>query len=96
MTTPAPDSPLALDLSREERWVAHHAVLARVERDIDADNDPSEARDLLVKLEDDDSDYDADELRLMRDCLEAYLTDAPDCDVDPGRSALDSVELALD
>ena len=95
MTTPAPDSPIALDLSREERWVAHHAVLARVERDLDADDDPSEARELLRKLEEEDADYDADELRLMRDCLDSYLEDAPDRDAEPGRSALDSVELVL-
>ena len=96
MTTPAPDNPLALDLSREERWVAHTAVLARVERDLDADEDPAEARSLLAKLEQDDADYDAAELRVVRDCIETYLEDAPDRDVEPGRGALDSVELVLD
>ena len=95
MTTPAPDSPIALDLSREERWVAHHAVLARVEEILDTNDDANDARALLRKLEDGDSDYDAAELRLLEDCLETYLRDAPSRDRTPGEKALDSVEVAL-
>ena len=94
MTTPAPNS-IALDLSREERWVAHHAVLARVEETLDTDDDPTDARTLLRKLEDDDADYDAAELRLLATCLETYLRDAPSRDRTPGETALDSVERAL-
>jgi len=94
MTTPAPN-PIALDLSREERWVAHHAVLARVEEILDTNDDPSDARELLRKLEDGDADYDAAELRLLESCLETYLRDAPGRDRTPGENALDSVETAL-
>lgn len=94
MTTPAPN-PIALDLSREERWVAHHAVLARVDELLDSDDDPNDARQLLRKLEDSGADYDAAELRLLESCLETYLHDAPRRDRTPGQQALDSVEAAL-
>ncbi|WP_101295233.1 DUF7853 family protein [Halegenticoccus soli] len=92
--TASAHNPAALDLTREEAWVVHAAVLAAIERELDDGNDAPDELALLRALEADDG-FEPDQLRLLRRILSQYLTDAPDRDDEPGRSVLDDIELAL-
>jgi len=95
MTTPTPDGSVALDLSREERWVAHHATLDRIEEEVEEGRDAEAERTLLSKLESGDADYGPAELRLLRLAVDAYIDGAADRDVVSGRAVLASIDGAL-
>ncbi|ELZ87341.1 hypothetical protein C453_03284 [Haloferax elongans ATCC BAA-1513] len=94
MTTSAQDRPTALDLSREESWVVHAALLAAIERALEADEEPTLPVDLLARIEAGDEDFDSDELDYLVEALRAYRDDAPDRDRHHVTHVLDHIESA--
>ncbi|WP_416838368.1 hypothetical protein [Haloferax sp. DFSO52] len=94
MTTSAQDRPAALDLSREESWVVHAALLEAIERAVDADEDPRPATDLLTRVEEGDEDFDSAELDYLVDSLRAYRGIAPTRDQHFISLVLDHIEAA--
>ncbi|KAB1197521.1 MULTISPECIES: hypothetical protein [Haloferax] len=94
MTTSAQDRPAALDLSREESWVVHAALLEAIERAVDADDDPTPAPDLLARVEAADEDFDSAELDYLVDSLRAYRGIAPTRDQHHISHVLDHIEAA--
>jgi len=95
MTPPAHGRSTALDLSREEAWIAHVALLRAAEKAVD-DGAESPAELELVRRIEDVTPFDEEGLTLLREALVSYLTDAPLRDRAPGRAALRSVDAALD
>jgi hypothetical protein len=80
--------PDGVDLSREEAWVLHAAVLDHVERTVAADRSPDRAMDVLERVEACDP-LDPTDRSLARDALVTYLDDdAPERDRAPGREIL--------
>lgn len=94
MTTSAQDRPAALDLSREEAWVVHAALLEAIERAVDADEDPNPAPDLLARVEAGEEDFDSAELDYIVDSLRAYRGIAPTRDQHYISHVLDHIEAA--
>lgn len=86
------DHCVALDCSRAEAWVIHAALLDRIERETDADNDIDREMSLLRAIERGDYAFDASDLRLLQNALSTYLADAPDRDRTPGQSVLDQID----
>ena len=95
MTPPAHRRSTALDLSREEAWVAHVALLQAAEKAVD-DGAESPAELGLVRRLEDGIPFNEEGLTLLREALVSYLRDAPLRDRAPGRAALRSVDAALD
>ena len=94
MTETAHGNPVPLDLSPEEAWVVHAAVLAALER---AAEDGEDARCTVGLLETVEGDraFTPDELRSLRKVLRTYFTDAPDRDRETTVSVLETVDAAL-
>jgi len=82
--------PDGLDLSREEAWVLHAAVLDHVERLVTADRSPDRAMAILDRVEACEP-LDSTDRELVRDALAAYLDDAPERD----RTAVQEMLAAL-
>jgi hypothetical protein len=91
MTESAHGQPVPLDLTLEERWVAHAAVLRALEAE--DDNDWCDVR-LLETVERSD-EFTPDELRALRTALTRYLVDAPPRDREPVESILDTLDAVL-
>jgi hypothetical protein len=90
-------APTELNFTREQSWVAHVAVLARLERALAGGDGPEayRARALLATIEADDGRYAPGEVTALAAALETYLEDdPPDRDLDPGWSALRRVDSA--
>lgn len=90
MVEPVENRWRTLAFAREEAWVVHVALLARVRRaveDGDADDSYPEL-EALEALEDGRERFSPHEVSVIRSALEAYLTAAPPRDVAPGRAAL--------
>lgn len=85
----------ALDLTREEAWVVHAAVLATVERAIEhGDEPPAHALEVLSDVESGAVCLGDSGLEVVREALSAHLADAPARDRPAARSALDAVDAA--
>ncbi|MGQ4556423.1 DUF7853 family protein [Halobellus sp. GM3] len=96
MTASAHDSPTSLDLTREEAWVVHAAVVTAVERLADDEQDPSDAVALLRSLEVDET-FETGELEHLLDVLRTYLEDdAPSSDRESARRVVEAIEGALE
>ncbi|AKU06388.1 MULTISPECIES: DUF7853 family protein [Haloferax] len=94
MTTSAQDRPTALDLSREETWVVHAALLDAIERAVDADEEPTPAPGLLARVEAGDEDFDSAELDYLVDALRTYRKQAPARDDHHISRVLEHIEAA--
>lgn len=95
MTPSARDCPTGLDLSLEERWVLHAALLSDVERTVENDDDPARAVSLLARLEDGDA-FERDELAFFARVLRDYVDGcAPSRDCRPARSVIGDIETTL-
>lgn len=96
MTSSAHDSPVTLDLSREEAWVLHASLLGYLEREADAGNPASDALSLLRTLERATCPVlDRSDLQLVRTVLVEHMADAPLRDRATCRSILSEVRQAL-
>jgi hypothetical protein len=95
MTASAHDRATALELSLEETWVVHAALLARIEQAIENGTKPRRERLLLQLIEDGDLTFDDPELRLLRRTIAAYLADPAERDRKPAENVLRDIELAL-
>lgn len=96
MTSSAHDSPVTLDLSREEAWVLHSSLLGYLEREADADNPAPEALSVLRTLERATCPVlDRSGLRIVRTVLIEHMADAPLRDRATCRSILSEVRRAL-
>lgn len=84
---------VTLDLTRKEAWVLHAAVVAEMDREVEAGRTPSREIELLERVEV-DGQFDETDLELAERALAAHLDGAPPRDRDPGRAALDSVRTA--
>lgn len=96
--THANAAPTELELSREESWVAHAAVLVALDRALEDGDGPRAHRTsgLLAALEADGDDYDPAELSTLARALDEYLAnDPPARDRLPARDALRRVDAAL-
>jgi len=80
--------PDGVDLSREEAWVLHAAVLDHVERVVAAGQSPDRALTVLDRIESCES-LDATDRDLVREVLSTY--DAPDRD----RASVAAIRAAL-
>ncbi len=80
-----------LDLTREQAWVAHAAVLDHLERAVGADDDPECHLAVLEALEAGDAEFERAELQVLADALRTHLKDPPARDDGPGRAALTTV-----
>lgn len=94
MTASARRNPAALDLSREEAWVVHAALLSYIERELADDRHASHECRLLRELEG-DADFDGDGLRAIRRAVEQYQGRAPVRDRDACRRIIDGISLAF-
>ncbi|AFK17953.1 hypothetical protein E6P09_04170 [Haloferax mediterranei ATCC 33500] len=94
MTTSAKDRPATLDLSREESWVVHAALLAAIERAVDADEEPTPAPSLLARVEAGDEDFNSAELDYLVGALRAYREQAPSRDQHHISHVIDHIEAA--
>lgn len=83
--------PDGVDLSREQAWILHSALLDHIERLVAADRSPDHAIDVLEQIETCDP-LDTSDRRLAHDALSTYLDDAPERDRDPARAALESLQ----
>lgn len=86
------DRCIAFEFSRAEAWVLHAALLDRIERETDADDDIDREMALLRAIESDDYVFDEIDLALLRSALSTYLADAPGRDRIPGQSVLDQID----
>jgi hypothetical protein len=77
-----------VDLSREEAWVLHAAVLAHVERAVAAGGSPDRALTILDRIES-CAPLDAADRDVVREALSTY--DAPDRD----RASVEAIRAAL-
>ncbi|SEO55420.1 hypothetical protein SAMN04487948_103203 [Halogranum amylolyticum] len=94
MTETAHGDPVTLDLSPEEAWVLHTAVLAAVERAVE--NDQSvDCRVNLLETVEGERVFTPDELQSLRTALQTYFGDAPDRDRETAISVLAAVDAAL-
>jgi hypothetical protein len=80
--------PDGVDLSREEAWVLHAAVLDHVERVVAAGETPERALTILDRIES-SAPLDAADHDIVREALSAY--DAPDRD----RTSVEAIRAAL-
>ncbi|SFF80030.1 hypothetical protein SAMN04488063_0334 [Halopelagius inordinatus] len=95
MTAPAHDCPTTLDLSRQEAWVLHTALLDTVERELDEGNDAERALTLLVRLEE-GKRFDREQLKYLTSVLRSYIDGGvPPRDRSPARDILQNVQTAL-
>lgn len=95
MTASAHDCPTELDLTREEAWALHAALLSTVEETVDAGEDPDHAVDLLRRFEEGD-DFERDELEFLAEVLRDYVDGgAPSRDRDPARDVIDGIQTTL-
>ena len=83
----------AFDLTREQSWVLHAAVVAAVDRETEADREPTRELELLERVEADAALADS-QLELARQLLVEHLDDAPARDQTPGRAALRQIRSA--
>ena len=67
------------------------ALLARIEREADAEKGVDREMELLETVESGEFDFDPDDLQLLQDALSTYLVDAPGRDRVPGQSTLDEI-----
>ncbi|MFB6102772.1 MAG: hypothetical protein ABEJ73_09415 [Haloplanus sp.] len=79
--------PDGVDLSREEAWVLHAAVLDHIERTVAADRSPERGVAVLDRVEACEP-LDSAGRGLVRDALAAYLDGAPERDRAPARAIL--------
>lgn len=94
MTVTTCNGPDGLDISREDAWVLHAALLAWIESEIDDDRTPRFEFGLLRKVEECERLTTA-ELRAVRQVLEAYRDDAPPADEAAVEALLTNVDDAL-
>jgi hypothetical protein len=94
MTVTTCNGPDGLDISREDAWVLHAALLAWIDGEIDDDRTPRFEFGLLRKVEECERLTTA-ELRVVRQVLEAYRDDAPPEDEVAVESLLSDVDDAL-
>lgn len=98
MPAPVRDRTALLDVTREEAWVVHSALMEQLRTAAasdDLDCDAVEV-DALERLERSPGQFTLDEVRAVRDALVEYLAHAPPRDRPPGRSALRTVETVLE
>jgi hypothetical protein len=94
MTATTCHGPAGLDLSRREAWVLHTALLRWIDSEIDDDRTPRFEFGLLDKIEECERLTPA-ELRVVRQVLDTYRSDAPEEDRDTVESLLADVDDAL-
>lgn len=82
--------PEGVDLSREQAWVLHDALLDYVERVVEADDSPDHAMEVLDRVETGES-LDTLDRVLAREALSAYLDDPPERDREPAQAAMASL-----
>lgn len=97
MANPEHENGVTLDLSEEEEWVLHAALLDHLERQADENiGEKPEAVTLLEGLEDDNQLVLGDGwLELVRDVLSEYLAGAPLRDRATCRSILNEIRESL-
>lgn len=93
MDQPTCNGPAGLDLSREEAWVLHAAVLDYVDDELDAGNEPERELALLDAIES-CADLDDDDVDRLTELLARYLDDAPEPDRPHARAILDAAGMA--
>jgi hypothetical protein len=92
MTAPPHNSPVSLDLTREETWAVHAAVATEIDRLVDADEDPTDAVDLLRTIEADEP-FESAELDYLQEILRTRVeSDAPPEDRTIAQRVLSQIE----
>jgi hypothetical protein len=94
MTATTCTGPAGFDLPRADAWVLHAALLAWIERELDDGRTPRFEFTLLRKVEECERLTTA-ELRVVRQVLDAYRSDAPEEDHGTVDSLLADVDDAL-
>ncbi|QLG60630.1 DUF7853 family protein [Halorarum salinum] len=98
MPAPVRDRTALLDVTREEAWVVHSALMEQLRADAAGDGDPDGDAvevDALERLERSPVQFTPDEARAVREALVEYLAHAPPRDRAPGRAALRTTESVL-
>lgn len=103
MTETAHSDPVPLDLSPEEAWVAHAAVLQSLERDAEDVQHTATAesaadarrRAKLLETVEDDGPFTLTQLQSLRTLLQTYFGDAPHRDRETAIAVLTVVDTAL-
>ncbi|QLG28509.1 hypothetical protein HUG10_13525 [Halorarum halophilum] len=93
MPTPVRDGTTLLDVTREEAWVVHSALMEQLRAASERDESAVEV-DALHALER-PRGFTREEMRAIREALVEYLVDAPLRDRPPGRKALRAADAAL-
>ncbi|MFB6093161.1 MAG: hypothetical protein ABEK02_09145 [Haloquadratum sp.] len=96
MTASAHNSPISLDLTREEAWVVHAALVDAIEELRDDDEDPAQAVAMLRSVEG-DATFEPEELDRLAEVLRTYAeSDVPSRDRQHARDVVDHIEAALE
>ncbi|MGM0592615.1 MAG: hypothetical protein ACQETI_13515 [Halobacteriota archaeon] len=95
MTETAQDRPVSLDLTHEEAWVVHVALLADIQRRVERGEAPWREWELRTRVESGDDAFDREELRTLKRVLSRYAQRAPERDLQHVQAVLDYVALAL-
>lgn len=102
MSSPSPETEThEIELGTDEQWIAHHAIVTRVDELIDeGDEPPTWAIDVFDALESagETATLTGYQARRLRELLTDYLdrADAPDEDVEHGSNAIDRLESVLE
>ncbi|ADQ65677.1 hypothetical protein GL213_00325 [Halogeometricum borinquense] len=95
MSASAHDCPTELDLTHEEAWALHAALLVSIEDAVEAGEDPDELVSFLTRVEE-NADFECDELASLVEVLRSYVNgQAPSRDRRPARNAINNIQTAL-
>ncbi|ELY99292.1 DUF7853 family protein [Natrialba asiatica] len=100
-TPPSETERHEVTLSREEEWVVHHSLVARVDEALDEDaSPPSQILTLveLVESNDNTGRFTQSQLQRLSTLLTDYLDreETPSRDVEFGRSVIDELDGVLE
>ena len=83
---------VTVDLTREQSWMLHAALVDHIDRAIDDGRTPSDAIDALKHVEGDETCLDASQRSLVRDAVVSFLDDAGARDRATGGAVLDAID----
>jgi len=94
--TAAHDHAASLDLTRQEAWVIHAALLDHIERSLAEGDEAPQSVSLLERMEADGDAFTPAQLRLLREALAEYLVDPPARDRPTAERLLVAIEDAME
>ena len=97
-STPKETETHDVDLTREQSWVVHHALVDRADDAIDDGDQPAPwLLDLVDRIESDEGTITARQARNLAEVLEAYVADeqTPETDLDPATTVSEELSALV-